>query len=255
MTIRTLILEPGLVVALRQGFEQLADRDGQPILDTATKAPIWVAEALVPGSVRFASAPADGTLPEDRPAQLRLRVIGADPGVSDGAVRLSGLVKASTWYNPRARGKAARSALTITAERVERAAGQAPTLRGGLPCIVPADVPLTLWGISPRTTSRLAIADVAFDASGSYAVDGVAEIMVRQEVDADLIGRRVRPVGLRGFYVMPDAEDVSARSKAELLLVAAGFEAAGQSQQPFNGKGSRKSEPAPVEQPAEQPAA
>lgn len=225
MTIRTVHLAPDLVVILRKGFEPLTDANGQPVPDKEGQ-PVYVAEAVVPGRInsRFA-------VDNDRPDGVRLRCVGNNPGHAAGTtVRLSGKVTATVWYQPRARGNDARSALTITAERVDAAHGVAPVVRGGLPAVLPP-------GLFLGQAANGAV-DLMLPPDGSYVVEGVAELSCSSTIPADMIGVEVVPVGLRLMFVIPDREDTSARSKAELVLVCAGLERVSHT----NGR-ARKSEP------------
>lgn len=228
MSIKTVHLAPDLVVILRKGFEQLTDANGQPIPDKEGQ-PVYVAEAVVPGRInsRFA-------VDNDRPDGVRLRVVGNNPGHGPGStVRLSGKVTATVWYQARARGNDARSDLTITAERVDAAPGATPVVRGGIPAVLPAGLFLG--------QAANGACDLMLPPDGSYVVEGIAEVGCSSTVPVDMIGVEVVPVGLRLMFVVPDREDTSARSKAELVLVCAGWERVGQS----NGRHRSKPEPSP----------
>lgn len=228
MAIKTVHLAPDLVVVLRKGFEQLTDANGQPVPDKEGQ-PVYVAEAVVPGRInsRFATD-------NDRPDGVRLRVVGHNPGHQAGTtVRLSGKVTATVWYQARARGNEARSALTITAERVDAAAGSTPVVRGGLPAVLPA-------GLYLGQTANGAV-DLMLPADGSYQVEGMAELICSTSLPVDLVGQEVVPVGLRLFFVVPDREDVSQRAKAELVLTCVGVDRV-----QHNGRG-RKQDQAPAE--------
>lgn len=231
MAIKTVHIAPDLVVVLRKGFEQLTDANGQPIADKEGQ-PVYVAEAVVPGRInsRFA-------VDNDRPDGVRLRAVGHNPGHEAGTtVRLSGKVTATVWYQPRARGNDARSALTVTAERVDAAPGATPVVRGGLPAVLPA-------GLFLGQTVNGAI-DLMLPATDTYQVEGIAELNCAASLPADLVGSEVVPVGLRLFFVVPDREDVSQRAKAELVLTCAGVDRV----QPTGGR-HRRSDPVPSPEP------
>jgi hypothetical protein len=226
MTIRTIHLQPVSVV-LRKGFEPHTDANGTP---KATKhgEPVFIAEAVVPG--RIASRYA---IDNDRPDTIRVKVAGHDPGHGAGTiVRLSGRVTLTAWYQPRARGADARSDLTITAERVDLAPNDKPAVRGGLEASLPAG--LFLGQAADGSV------DIMLPPADSYVVEGMAELKCTTTLSPDLIGAEVTAVGLRALYVVPDSEDTSARSKAELVLVCTGLERVGSS----NGR-ARKSDPTP----------
>lgn len=209
MTIKTVHLAPGLPVMLRRGFEPLTTAEGAPLADRNGQ-PYYVAEAVVPGRVAGRYG-----IDADRPDTVRIRTAGANPGYPDAGtvVRLAGRVTATVWYTPRARGAEARSNLTITAEHLEPTTGTTPAVRGGLPAVFPADVPVILLGQADDGTADLMLAAV-----GTYTVDGIAEVRCATPVPTELVGAQVAPVGLRAYYVLPDREDVGTRAKAEFIL-------------------------------------
>lgn len=204
MSIKTVPLDD-LVVVLRRPFEAYSDGNGSPIADKNGQ-PQYVAEAVIPGALtsRYNL--------DDKPDLVRVKIAGTQPSMTAPAVvRLIG-ARLTSWYQPRARGSDARSDVTVTVERVEVATGQAPATRGGLPA--------HLAGVAAMFLGQNAdgIADVMIEASGSFVVDGLAEVRCSSTVPLDLIGQTVRLEQLRAFYAAPDREDVSARSKAELVL-------------------------------------
>ncbi len=232
MSIRTIHLATGLVVAIRSEFVPLLDQSKQQRADEHGQ-PLWGADAIVAGAI-----PSGFAVDRPGPAQIRVRTAGARPSMSSGFVRLDGLVKLSKWYQPRGRGMDARSDVVVTGERIEPTS-ERPNLRAGLPAIVPADSPMTLFGWQGG------VADVAFAPSGSYVVEGLAEVRCAVEPGDELFGAEVVPVGLTAFYVQPDSEDVGQRNKAELHLLCARFEAVPST----NGRGRKPEAPAaePVE--------
>lgn len=231
MAIATILLDQ-LDVMVRRGFEVRVDAQGRQAVDREG-ALEYVAEIVVPGHIASAFA-----TDNDRPATIRLRAVGWNPGFAAGTVlRLSGQVTATVWYVARNRGSQAKSNLTITAERIEQApAGTVPMVRGGLPAVFPADVPATFLGQTEDGR-----ADLMFAAAGPYTVNGMAEIRVASIVPDDLIGQEVVPVGLRAFFTIPDPQDTSARSRSELVLSAAALEPVVRT----NGR-SRKADPVPA---------
>lgn len=226
MTIKTILIADGTPVMLRRGFQPYMTKAGVPVASQHGE-PIFIAEGIVPGLIagRFATD-------RDRPEQVRIRVAGTNPAIDSGVIRLEGQVTATAWYTARERGSAARSDLTITAERVTRTTDR-PIVRGGLPAVLPTDVPCTLLGQTDE-----GLVDVMFDAAGIYAVDGITEVQLpgHNPMVDDLVGQHVRPLGLRGYFIIPDDQDVSARSRSELVLAADGFEAAA----PAHTNGSRR---------------
>jgi len=212
MTLRTIPLHD-LVVVLRRPFEPLVV-DGSPVGDRRTGEPVHVAEAVLPGLVagRWAT--------DDRPSTVRLKLLGAapEPMTAGTIVRLHG-PRLTVWYTARGRGRDARSAATVTIDAVALAPGQVPAVRGGLPATT-AGVGAMLLGQAGDTL------DVLFDASGAFAVEGVAEVRCSTTVPAELVAQPVVLVGLRAWFTQPDAEDVGSRSKAELILSCSGVEPA-----------------------------
>lgn len=233
MSIRSIELAEGLVVPLRRGFEPLVDSNGNPQADKDGQ-PVFAAEGVVAGKLlgRFAD--------QDGPDLLRIRVVGNNPGHAAGeVVRLSGVCRLSAWYTPRARGSDARSDVTLSAERVEPARGAAPTISGGIAATLPTAMFLG------QTADG--VCSLMLPPEGLHTVEGLAEVRVASPVPADLIGVDVVPVGLRVFYVAPDREDVSQRSKAELLLRAQALERVGHTNGRTRGKAEPTPEPTPVE--------
>lgn len=240
MTIKTVQLSE-LIVIVRRGFEPRLGPNGQPTSDRDGQ-PEFIAEAVIPGLVGSA---APRSLEQAKPELVRLRAVGRNPGFeANSVIRLAGQVTATAWYRARERGSKARSNLTVTAERFELATGQRPAVRGGLPAMFPADVPAMLLGATEEDTPGTSrwLADLMFASAGIYTVDGLAEVHVLNRPADDLIGQDVLPVDLRAYFTVPDEQDASAYSKAELILVASAFEAV----RSTNGKGRSKPEPASV---------
>lgn len=228
--VRTIGLADGVTAVLRRPFERVETADGVPQVDRDGLV-VWSAEVVIAGRVlsRF-------NVDNDRPETVRLRVLGGQPGVVDGIVRLHE-ARLSTWYNPRARGSEARSGVTLTAGRVTATEpGAVPVIRGGVPAALPDGESLLLLGLSDDGRT----ADVMFPAAGAQTVDGLAMIRSGAPVPPLLLGQQVRPVGLRAYFTMPDREDVGQRVKAELLLACAALEAVPST----NGRAKR--EPVPV---------
>lgn len=234
MTIKTVYLDQ-IDGVLRRDFEIDSDRDGNPRPNNKTGETVWNAELVVPGLI-----PSPFATDRDTADGVKLRVVGNKPDVHAGhIVRLSGTVMATAWYNARQRGNAARTGLTITAQRVHPApAGARPAIRGGLPALFPEDVPAMFLGQADDGTASIMLA-----AASTYLVDGVVDIRCPEghRLPDDLIGATVRPVGFRAFYTIPDQQDVSQRSKAELVLVCSTLERVGAQ----NGK-VRKPDPVPA---------
>ena len=101
----------------------------------------------------------------------------------------------------------------------------------------PADVPAMFLGQAADGSIDLMLAAV-----GTYQVEGMAEIRCSSMIPVDMIGAEVTPIGLRGYFVVPDREDTGQRSKAELVLVCAGLERVSVS----SGRSSRKADPEPA---------
>lgn len=242
MTVKTIYLanadhngEP-ICYQLRKGFQLLA-KDGQPIPDRETGKDVWVGEILVPGLVAFGL--------NDRPETINIKVVGGpDPSIGDlTTVRFEGVVKLTAWYSPRARGNAAKSDLTINAERVVAAPDRTPRVRGGMPAACP-DVSATFLGQHNYLDADApGECDVVFAPVDIFAVDGNASIVCTNKVPDDLLMADVRPVGLRAFFRIPDSQDVSQRSKSELILACTSFERRVAAN---NGRTNRKPEPAAV---------
>lgn len=228
-------------VLLRRPFEQALNRDKVPVI-TPDGQPTYYAEAAVPGKVngRFDFDPGLGA--------IRLRVLGGAPSVAtDGPaiVRLEGRVTLSATYNRGQRMSDRLSHVTITAEHVRQVTGERPAGRGFLPVDLP--VPGVLLDARPMSEAEPGarwVADVALEASSSYVVNGMAELVVAGPVPEDLLGRRIRPVELSARYTLPDTLDVSQRTRAELLLSCAYLEAVeGIASPPPAPRGRRGEEP------------
>ncbi|MGE3448702.1 MAG: hypothetical protein AB7H92_14105 [Microbacteriaceae bacterium] len=221
----TIQLTEGLVVVVRRGFEPAVDSAGNAQHDKDGQA-VYAAEAVIPGKLPSRFADVDG------PDLVRLRCAGHNPGSGAGdVVRLSGKVLITAWYN-RQRGSEARSDITVSAERVENARGATPAITGGLPAVLPP-------GMYLGSTDN--VASVMLPPEGVHHVDGLVAVKVAAPVPVDLVGQDVVPVGLRCYFTAPAREDVSQRSKAELVLVAQSLERVAVS----NGRG-RRTDPVPA---------
>lgn len=203
MSIKSLPIED-VTVVLRRAFEAQVDGNGAPVADK-TGQPVYVAEAVVPGSLtsRYNLA--------DRPEAVRIKVVGNCPTMTAPSIVRLVNARVTAWYAPRQRGNDARSDVTITAERVEIATGQTPATRGGLAAHT-GGVPFLFLG------QHEDVCDVMACAEGPFTVDGVSEVKCSSVVPVELVGQVVQLVGLRAYFAAPDREDVSARSKAELIL-------------------------------------
>lgn len=243
MTVRTIPLDP-IVCVLRKPFELLTNGETVPLPDRKTGELVHVAEAVVPGHVTFR-----GT--DDRPTTVRLKQVGGrcPELAANTVIRLLG-PRLTSWYTPQARGAAAKSAVTIAVEGVEAAHnGEVPAMRGGLPAHTGGIGAMFLGGterkVGDRTVYHL---DVMFDASGVFAVEGIAEVISSSSAPVELLAQQVTIVGLRAFFTQPDERDVGRNTKAELFLACSGIERAGQT--PSNGR-TRRAEPTPEQTPAD----
>ncbi len=228
MTIRTIPLET-LTVLLRRPFEAYTDANGAPIADKDGEQ-VFVAEATVGGFLTSAYNL------NDRPETVRVRVVGDRPDFPvNSAIRLIE-PQATAWFVARQRGSDAKSDLTISAKRVEAGDRQDLRMRGGLPAHT-AGVGAMFLG----QTEDLR-ADVVFDASGVFTVDGVAEIRLTHQVPASMVGAPIEIEGLTAFYTAPD--NVSDRNRAEIVLAATTIREVSSPMPQFGG-GRRKPEPTP----------
>lgn len=219
---------------LRKGFELLANGDGTPIPDRDSGQPVWVGEILVPGQINFGL--------DDRPATIGIKIVGGtNPGIGDlTTVRFEGTTKITAWYLPRARGKDARTGLTINAERVIAAPDQRPRIRGGMPAAAP-DIESTFLGQATyNADTGTGECDVLFAPQDIFAVNGAATIVSTVAVGDELLMADVRPLSLRAYFRLPDTQDVGRNAKAELVLACNGFE---RRIAASNGRSRRQPEP------------
>lgn len=230
----TMPIADGLVVPLRRGFEPYLNGDKVQRVDDNGQ-PQWVAEAVVAGRVNSAFA-----LDNPRVDAVRLVTAGANPAFGTGAmVELSGEVKVTAWYNPRARGTDANSGVTITASQVREARGKVPVLSGGLPASLPPEMAFTHLGME-RDNEAVLMAPP----EGPFTVNGIARLMLSQPAPTELIGQPVSFSDLTVFFSFPDDRgDVSMRTKSALYLRATALVPVSS---PGNGRRDRKVEaPAP----------
>ncbi|MPY95457.1 MAG: hypothetical protein GEV08_21095 [Acidimicrobiia bacterium] len=155
------------------------------------------------------------------PRQCRLKVTGQVPdGITDGSVvRLAGKVTVTSWYLRGARGRDARSEITLSPERVELAPGEFPTFEGLLPVRPPVDDAFTFMASKPAEGGN------GFEAAlvvPSSIVDqaGTVRVVLDVQPDEGLAGRPVRFEGLRVALLQPEGEDVGRASKAGFLIYA-----------------------------------
>lgn len=236
--VSTMPLAQGLVVPVRRAFEAYVNADKVQRVDDAGQ-PQWVAEVLVPGRVNSAFA-----LDNARVETVRLVVAGGHPGFGAGLmVELTGEIKCTAWYNPRARGTDANSGVTITAGGVREARGKTPVLSGGLPASLPAELPFTYLGME-RDNEALLMAP----AEGPFTVNGVARVALPQPAPAELIGQAVGFSDLTVFFSFPDDRgDVSMRTRSALFLKATALVPVGSA----GGRDRGRKVEAPAEQPGE----
>lgn len=209
MTVRTIPLAQ-FAVMLRKPFAPLLAADGSPVGDRKTGEPIFLAEAAAPGLVRF------GT--EDRTSEVRIKVLGTMPTMSEGSVVdvLGG--KLTVWSQRGARGASYRSDVTVSADTVRLAsAGTIPTVRGGFPAHYDGNRATYLGQTfgpdgTPRTITLM------FDPVGVFAVSGITEVQCATTIPESLLAAPVAVHNLRAYFTRPDADDVGQRNKTELVL-------------------------------------
>lgn len=255
MSIQTIPLTSGLVLALREGFKLLTDKDNQPI-PTGPKdpggegQPIYVAEAVIPGKIESAYK-----LGDDSHDNVRLRVLGSNPGHGDNTiVRLEGAVRISAYFQPRQAGRAASSDVTVTAERVDLALpGQFPVTFGGLP--VGFGLEVRYWGakaLAPDMQGKVRhLLQCTLPKDASYFHEGTFEVRVDNRPNDALIGKAIAFNELRGWYTAPDRGEASGRSKAAWHFTAAGITEAPGVGVLANGAGRapKRNEPQPEQAP------
>ena len=253
MTIQTVPLTPGLVLALREGFKPLTNGANEFIV-TDEKAPggagqmIYVAEAVIPGKIESAFR-----VGEDSHDNVRLRVVGHNPGhESNTIVRLEGSPRIVAYYQPRQAGRQAQSDVTVTAERVELAApGQLPVTYGGLPVAFPFEV--RYWGAKPLPPTPTGEVNYQLQCTlpkeASYIYEGTFEVRCKQRPLDTLIGKAVVFNDLRGFYTAPDRGEASGRSKAAWHFTTLGISEAPGVGVLANGSGRKRNEPQPEQAP------
>ncbi len=180
---------------------------------------VYTGRVLIPGTARSAFA-------DPLPGQVRLKLEGNPPpgGLEPGAiVRLGGLVKLSAWYQRGARGAAATSQATITAERITVVTGEAPQLMGYVPVSPPVSDPFIALGVEQDGDQWDLVAMVP-----QAVVDqqGVVKVRLSAKPDDGLIGMPVRFVDMAAKVIQPDSEDVGRSAKAELAFFATAVMAA-----------------------------
>jgi hypothetical protein len=210
MTITTVPLEE-LTLVLRKPFAPI-ESGGAPVADKHGQQ-IFMAQAAAPGEVRFGL--------DDTPSEIRLKVVGVQPTMPEGSLITITGGKLTTWYNRGQRGAQSRSDVTISAETVQLARpGSVPMVRGGLPAHHEGNTAL-LIGVNRDGNDNPIGIDVMFDATGTFAVNGVCQIRCTAAVPTDYIMRHVVIHDLRAYFSRPSAEDVGQRTKTELILGAA----------------------------------
>lgn len=242
MTVRTIPLQD-LTVIIRKPFERL-EKDNVPLSDPKTGQPIYMAEAACGGLLRNTFTPLT-----DQPTGVRIKILGRECTFpANTPVKLRG-AKLTTWYQGRGQGRGARSDVTITVEDVQTST-EAPAMRGGLPAHI-GGVDMMLLGQTFRTVDNTQAPDkidVMFDAAEVFQVEGVAEMFCGQRIPEISYYKKVRPIDLRAYFVVPDSGDVSQRTKSELIMACAAVEEVAAE---HNGNG-RKPRPEPTVE-AEQP--
>lgn len=210
--IQQIRLADGLTVRLRTSFQLWTTKDGEVILDTRTGLRQFRASGLVAGSVDYG-------VDDARPADVRVRVLGTDPGFHQGDVIVLSDSVMNSWFHKQ-RGSKPKSGVTITAGRAVLApAGVHPKVRGGLPGAIPDEIAITMLGHTRESN----VADVCFPPVNPWEVEGVAEVFCSAVAD-ELIGQLVRPIGLQVFFKEVDDGDANARNKAKLVLSCTSFE-------------------------------
>jgi len=167
--------------------------------------PIWLARIVVPGVARTAYGPA-------APGLVRLKATGeVPPSIEPGAIRLRGKTTVTRWSTRSGRDR--RSEMTMSAERVEQT-DDLPALSGLLPVRWPVSDPAVLIASEPMQDGQRHRLTVMLPG----VIDGLAEVVAVAPY-TELVGRPVDVV-LGAKLIVPEAEDVSAASKAAFALEA-----------------------------------
>lgn len=242
MALNTIPLDD-ITVMLRKPFEMLK-KDESPVADNKTGQLIYMAQAVCGGLLSNTFQPLT-----DQATEVRIKILGQEPRFAAGTmVKLTG-AQLTTWYVARAQGNAAKSDVTISCTGVELS-NDGPNMVGGLPANT-GGIGVTMLYQTFRTQNSTSTPDkisISFDPEGVFQVTGVTEAVCTNTVDKALYGKKVRPIGLKAYFIIPDSPDVNQRAKAQLVLACSGVEEAPTAKS--NGKHDR---PAPTPTPDEQP--
>ena len=124
---RTLLVDTERLgaVLLREAPRRL-ERDGAPVTNSDGEA-LYMGRIVLPGGAKNAYTD------QATPREVRIKRTGTDGGLRPGIVKLAGRCTLTRWYVRGGRGVNAKSELTLSAERVEPAANETPTIAGWLP--------------------------------------------------------------------------------------------------------------------------
>lgn len=225
-------------VMVRQAPTPRLNDQGQPQVDDNGQV-VHLGRVVLPGVQT-------STYGTPSPRQCRLKVTGHMPAdITDGAVvTFAGKVNLTSWYLRGARGRDAKSEVTLSPERIELAVGQLPRFDGLVPVHGPADPFVLMQWRGRQDNPGFEVACIV--PASVIDESGTVNVFVDQQPADGLEGRPVRFDNLRVALVVPESEDAGRSNKAQFIVHADRLVPA---EPAVAGAGSRRrSEPVAAEQ-------